>query len=355
MKNKIVIFCGALGSGGAERVLSILSNPLAEQYDSVDYIMWYDLPVFYTINPKINLISIEKTTGKSFLKKIQWLRRYLKKNRPSLVVSFSTPFNMIALLASIGTKTKIVVAERNDPRSFRWGWILQKCRDILYVKANGILVQTEHNKNYFKGKLSSKTAVIYNPIAMPSNMVGLATKTDKKPLIVTAARLVPQKQQTLLIECFANFSLNHPEYSLEIYGSGPELDNLRQRVIDCNVVDKVYFPGNVQNLWQHILPAKMFIMTSLFEGMSNSLIEAMCLGIPCISTKVSGATDLIEHGINGFLVNIGDKESICKYMEYIASDEQMSMDVGFEASKVYEMLNVDYISKQWIAYINNIQ
>lgn len=349
-----MIFCGSLTHGGAERVLSILSTPFAEHYDSVDYVTWYDLPVFYTIHPKIRLICMEKEVGKSFVKKVQWFRRYVNRSQPSLVVSFSTPFNMIALLASIGSKTKVVVAERNDPRSFRWGWILKKCRDILYHKAVGILVQTEHNKNYFTGKLLDKTSVIYNPIAMPSGMVGSATKIQKRPLIVTAARLVPQKQQALLIECFARFSSNHPEYKLEIYGTGPELANLQHKADECGVRDKVFFPGNVHDLWQRILPAQMFIMTSLFEGMSNSLIEAMCLGLPCISTKVSGATDLLKHGINGFLVDIGDKDEICKCMEQIASDEQMALIMGSKASEVYNILNVEQISRQWIEYISNM-
>lgn len=353
MKSKILIFCSSLGSGGAERVLSILSTPFAEHYDEVEFVMWYDIPVFYQIDPRVKLTCVEKMCGSSSTpKKMLWFRRYVKHDKPSLMLSFSTPFNMIALMVTMCTKTKVVVAERNDPRSFRWGYLLKKCRDILYSKAYGILAQTEHSKNYFTGKLLRKTSVIYNPVTMPEEMVGVATKIVKKTLIATAARLAPQKQQDLLIECFAQFSQTHPEYKLEIYGSGPELNNLQEKAAKCGVEDKVLFPGSVQDLWHRIAPAKMFIMTSLFEGMSNSLIEAMCLGIPCVSTKVSGATDLIKHGENGFLVEIGDKEAICKYMEEIASDEQYAIRIGQEATKIYDILNVERISHQWIEYLD---
>ena len=98
--------------------------------------------------------------------------------------------------------------------------------------------------------------------------------------------------------------------------------------------------------------ASMFVLSSNFEGMSNALIEAMCLGLPCISTKVSGSTDLINDGANGLLIDLDDREQLFNAMKRIIEDEEFALSLGMEATKIYSQLNVDKISKEWVHYIN---
>ena len=86
--------------------------------------------------------------------------------------------------------------------------------------------------------------------------------------------------------------------------------------------------------------------------MPNALIEAMCLGLPCISTKVSGATDLIQNNINGKLVNIGNVDEIVSALTSIIENDTESYALGNNATQLYEKLNVSIISKEWINYIN---
>ncbi|MBO7197200.1 MAG: glycosyltransferase [Tidjanibacter sp.] len=353
-RKELVVFCSALTAGGAERVLSILAVPFADHFDSVRYVMWKEAPVFYDIDPRVELVCVERECGsREALAKLLWLRRYVKRLQPSLVLSFSAPYNMLALAALLGSGTKTVVAERIDPRSFRWGRVLEWCRKLLYRTAAGVLAQTEYSKEYFTGTLRDKTTVIYNPVTMDPSHVGRALRAEKQPVVVSAARLVPQKRQTLLIDVFARFAEQHPDYRLVIYGEGVERENLMRHAAERGVAERVVLPGTVKNLWDCIASARMFVMTSLFEGMSNSMIEAMCLGLPCISTKVSGATDLIRDGHNGYLVDIDDAEELYRKMELLA-DEQTASRIGAEATKVYESLKVETISRVWTEYLDSV-
>lgn len=350
----LVVFCCSLSSGGAERVLSILSTPFADHYRRVVYLMWNDIPVFYKIDPRVEIVSVARECHRrNVVSRLWWLRRFVTRTKPGVVVSFSAPYNMIALFALLGSGTKVVAAERVDPRSFRWGKPLEWARKLLYRSATGILAQTEHSKAYFKGALLRKTSVIYNPVTMSRSDVGRGLRTEKKPIIVSAARLVPQKRQTLLIDAFARFSKNHPEYSLVIYGDGAERDNLLRYAQEKGVAEKFSLPGSVKDIWDRIAPARMFVITSLFEGMSNSMIEAMCLGLPCISTKVSGATDLIVDGKNGYLIEIDDLEALCQKMELLHNEAHCHA-IGSEAAKLYDELRVENISRLWIEYIDNL-
>ena len=103
-----------------------------------------------------------------------------------------------------------------------------------------------------------------------------------------------------------------------------------------------------------MVDAECFLLTSLAEGMSNALIEAMCLGLPVISTKVSGSTDLIKDGENGLLIDIGDKEALLNRMYLLAGDPSLRERMGKEATKVYEQLREEKICKEWIEYLRLI-
>lgn len=351
---RIIFTCSSLTSGGAERVLSVLSQALSDTYDEVEYVMWGRADVFYNIDNRVKLTSIEHECGSSnILKKIIWFRKYIDRKRPNLILSFSAPFNMLTLASLLFSKHKVIACERVDPRSFRWGKPLEIIRNILYNKAAGILTQTQMSKEYFRGKLYQKTDIIFNPITMDKDDIGSALTSLKNNTIVTAGRLVKQKRHDLLIRSFSRFEKEHAGYKLIIYGEGPERNNIETLVKTLHLEGVVELPGNTKDLWNKIKSAKMFIMTSSFEGMSNSMIEAMCLGIPTISTKVSGATDLINHNNNGILIDIDDEESAYKAMCKIADNQSFSDKLSINGSNIYNELRVENISKQWIKYIND--
>lgn len=350
---KLLLVCGTLESGGAERVISILSTPFADNFNEVTILMWREAPVFYDIDRRIKLISLPKLANSdNSFKKIAAFRHFVKKYRPCIILSFLTLFNLLTLLSLSGIKIPIIVAERNDPKFIKGGKLVKVFRDLLYRRAKGVLCQTESIKKYFRGCLSGKTYVIYNPVILSQDMIGCALNTKKINRIVSVGRLHPQKNHKLLIDAFKIFHNSHPDYTLTIYGKGELKATLNEYIDNIGMSDYIELAGEKENVKELILNSKIFVMTSCYEGMPNALIEAMCLGLPCISTRVSGAEDLISNGVNGLLVN-NDSKEISEKISVIADNEEFARKIGNEAIKLYDLLKVQNISGIWIKYINS--
>lgn len=350
---KLIVSIATLGSGGAERVLSVLSKPLADTFNDVQYVLWEGGEPFYPIDNRIKIVKLPELSGKKGRhNQMRSFRRLIKQEYPDLVLSFLTPYNMLVLLSTMGINRRIVVAERTDPtRLLAGGRLGLRIRDILYRRACGILTQTEYAKSFYDKKFKGKTKVIYNPVMMTSEQVGVALRTKKDHLFVTAGRLEPVKDQAMMIEAFARFHDTHPDYRLVIYGEGPIHDDLQLKIKGLGLQYVVALAGRTNDLWNKIASAECFLLTSKYEGMSNALIEAMCLGLPVISTKVAGATDLVEDGRNGYLIDVKDVASLTDRMTRMADDAVLREKMGVEAAKVYELLKEDKVCKQWLDYL----
>lgn len=346
---RLVFFLSSLEEGGAQRVVSILSNKLVERDFDVTILTYFDEEVNYHINEKIKLVSVIKETGKTGkLQNIKWLRHFFNENA-DLVISFLAPFNMLALMCK--TKTPIIVADRNDPYMVPNNKVIRKMRDYLYKKADYVVLQTEKNKRYFS--YLKNTKVISNPINI-KDYVGLALKSKKANKIVSVARLMPQKNLKMLIDAFNEIINEQNSNKLFIYGEGLSRNDLQNHINNLGLQESVILAGNSVDVFNDIKDAKIFVLPSNYEGMPNSLIEAMCLGLPVISTKVSGAEELIEDGKNGLLIDINDKEQLVNKLELLLSDEELRNKLAKNATKLANELSVDKISKLWIDCINEV-
>ena len=355
--SKLIVCTGTLAAGGAERVLSILSKPFADAFEEVQYVMWLDAKypnIFYDIDPRVRIVRMSKESGStSVWRQMIWFRQYVKKEKPDLVLSFMVMICFTVTVSLLFSGIRQVVAERNDPRFFKKKW-LRRIINLSYLSSDvkGILMQTESNKKYFKNStLYAKTSVIYNPLNIEARNVGAALNASKDDLVVSVGRLTIQKQQGVLLDAFARFHQSHPAYKLIIYGDGEMRESLLEQAERLGVKDFFKLPGRSKQVLRDILPAKIFVMTSLFEGMSNALAEAMCVGLPCISTKVSGATDLIQDGKNGLLAEVGDVDGISEKMNAIANNQELASQIASNATKIHELLDEERVSSKWIEYL----
>jgi len=352
---KLIISISDIAGGGAARVLSVLSTPFADNFDDVHIVNWSDAPVFYDYDYRIKIIHLPRLSGKvSRYGQMLTFRKYIRKEKPDLVLSFLTPYSMLALTATLFMRTRFVVAERTDPkRSVAGGKLMLWLRNLLYLIPVGILTQTEYAKSCYKGVLGRKTTVIYNPIPMGKDYVGRALRTEKRKEIVTVGRFFAVKDIPTMIDAFSRFKETHPDYQLVIYGFGPLKDDIEAKINNDGLQDYVVLAGMHNDVWDRIVSAKMYVLTSIVEGMSNAMAEAMCLGLPVISTKVAGATDLIQDGVNGYLVDVKDMDAIADRMCRLADEEGIGERMGAEATKVYELLREDKICQQWIDYLKS--
>lgn len=350
---KILLFDGTLQQGGAERVISILSRHMVDAGYNVEILLYYDREIFYEIHKDIRITCVERESGtKNILRNLLWMRKYLRENA-NIVISFLAPFNILALLAHLGLKSTIIVADRNDPRFVPGNKFLRFLRDTLYRFADGAVFQTSRNKAYFPKSVREKATVIFNPVAM-DNYAGLALHTPKKKKIVSVGRLMPQKNQKMLLYAFARVSQVYPDYELFIYGEGPEHEALESLAQVLGIQAKVHLPGSVTDVFDQIADAKLFVLSSDYEGMPNALIEAMCLGLPCISTRVSGTEDLIDEGVNGEIVDVGDAEELANRIQELLAHEKTLQEYAENATKLNEKLDTEAIMRKWLDFLEEM-
>lgn len=353
---KLIISCASMYNGGAERVLSNLSYAFAKHYDEVEYITWVKYPISYPIDPKVILSCAEEcATNSSVLGRMRWFRKHVKETKPDLVLSLLTPFNILTLLSLSFSGTKVVVCERNDSKrlKLKGGVVTRWLRNFLYLFSDGILTQTESNLHSLPWYLRKKASVIYNPMVMSDDFRGKALATPKEDVIVSVGRLVKAKNHEMLIRAFNGVLKEFSSYELHIYGTGDNKEALSQYIQELGLSDKVKLLGSVQDVWNRLVSARVYAFSSNYEGMPNALIEAMCLGLPCVTTKVSGAVDLIENGKNGILVEVGDENGLREGMLSLLRDEKMALYLGENATALYEKLEFEKISKQWFLYIDD--
>lgn len=348
----LLLVCGTLSSGGAERILSILSGRFADYFGQVKILMWRKAPVFYPLDRRIEQIVIPEASGTgSVLKQMCWFRHYVKTLHPYGVVSFLAPFNMLSIVSLYKSGIPLLIAERNDPRYDCPNRVWRKIRNFLYGFSRRLCVQTCSNKEYFPAYIRKKTDVIYNPVFLPSSLVGAALSAVKTKTIVSVGRFNPQKNFHLLLDAFSLVVKEFPDYKLIIYGDGELRGELEEHICHLHLETQVELPGVRKDLHCILVNAGLFVMSSDYEGMSNALIEAMCLGLPCISTRVSGATDLIQHGVNGGLVNTGNRDELSKMILYFLHHPLETREMAKKAVRIAEQLDTDYIVDEWIEFI----
>lgn len=354
LKNKsIIISCATLGSGGAERVISILSTALIKEYGAVEIILWKHHDIFYHIDERITIVDIEaKIYSSSTFKKMKWFRKYIKLRRPDIILSFLYPYSIRVLTSLLFTDQKVIVAERRNPQKVKGGKLIEWFRNLLYLKATAITVQTIRNMMCYPSFLRKNINVIYNPVSLSDDYIGSANTTIKEKEIVTVGRLVPEKNHELLIKSFAEFRNDHSCYKLTIWGEGPLRKKLQELIDSLGLHDCVFLKGNSNEVLREILNSEIFVLPSNTEGMPNALIEAMCLGLPCISTNVSGAADLIISGENGLLINVGDQSALISCLKHLSDNYEYRTTLGLKAVSIYKLVKKDHIINQWKSLIN---
>lgn len=361
---KITFVTATLTSGGSERVMSIVANKMQERGYEVEIICLNDEIVFYPINEGIRITHVEVEAGtKSLPKKLWWFRKYIQKTQPDVVIAFMVSVYTVTLLALIGVDIPVISSVRNDPA---YSNLRKKItRKILLPRSAHVVVQTQQIKQFFSKNIQKKTMVIYNPVNErvfetsydnddDNDNPGLKIKDERFNRIISVGRLYPQKDQKTMIEAFAKVSEKHPDWKLIIFGEGPERGALELLVERLKVKDKVSLPGKSENIIDELKKSKIFCLSSIYEGMSNALVEAICVGLPIVTTRVSGTEELIENGVNGFVVNVGDKDSMAKALIKIIEDETLQNQFAEKNKAQAIKFETNTIVDQWEDLVNSV-
>ena len=354
-KDKISIITNSLSLGGAERVsLSLAECMSKDRFEVFLITLNKDREEGYDLSPSIRRIAINKSSNYSKFKIIKELRRKIKHHKINKILVMGIPLAVFVIPATFGLNVKVILSERNDPSNFHGKTITRVLSRFLMQLADGFIFQTEGAKQYYSRKIQEKSTIIPNPL-LSRNLPPVFEGVRKKS-IVTAGRLVPQKNHKLLIRAFKEVSAEFSEYTLTIFGNGSERENLQTLIYELDLFDKVKLPGATKKLFDEITDAEMFVLSSDFEGMPNALIEAMALGLPCISTDCppGGPRSLIENEKNGILVQVNDYLQLAESIKLLIQNKELSNRIASEAIKIRSLLSIDIICKRWIDYVSEV-
>ena len=347
----IVFVLASLGSGGAERVVSLLANKMAERGYQVEIICLKFNDVYYQTDSRVK-VTLAMQQTKNRLTEVFWLRKYLKQQKPDVVIPFTEGVYCFTILSLLGTGIPIIASERLDPAA------MSKTRKILkrllLPFADWLVVQTQSIKEYFPKSIQKKTSIIYNPVNEENLSPALPSREGRLNRIISVGRLYPQKNQAMMIRAFAKVAAEFPDWQLVIYGEGPLRESLELIVDSLELQDRVLLPGRTEQVVEELRKSKIFCMSSDYEGMSNAMIEAICVGLPVISTKVSGTEELIKDGENGFIVEIGDEEEFTDRITQLVSSPCLQDKMSVKNTQIAKLFNIDHIVDEWISLINTV-
>ena len=355
---KIVFVIETLFGGGAERVTAALANGFCKDANNQIHIVTYnrDETKEYPVDACIIRHEIGNVTGRNKIqriyKRIARIRKIIKEIDPCCVISLGSPIIVYPLVvAMIGLGYPLVLSERNDPKSFPVSKFRRFSRLLCYVYSDGLVFQTCEAKSFFPKFIQKKGVVICNPITskLPERHQG-----KREHRIVNFCRLTSQKNLDLLIDAFSDICKELSQYSLHIYGEGEERERLETKIRMMGLSDRVVIHGYSNNIYADINNASLFVSSSNYEGISNSMLEAIALGIPSICTDcpAGGARETIENGVNGFLVPVGDREKLAEMMKKVLTDESLAKSISAEGQKLRYKISVGEISKKWLDVIN---
>lgn len=342
---KIAFVTGAMGRGGAERVISVLANYYAGIGYEVRILMLLHKQVEYELDSRVQVIDLSNERVNATLdmpRMIAAVRKFVKEEKPAAVVAFMAQICLVTGIACKGLKTRLILSERIDPAAVKRGRLYEKVLFTLYANADAVVLQTKRARDYFPEKVRKNSQIIPNPIA-----VKCVAESPKKRRIVTAGRLNPQKNQAMLIRAFASIYQKHPEYTLDIYGEGALRENLQQQIDDLGLKDAVTLRGNSPNIHEQIADAEIFVLPSDFEGLSNALLEAMMMGLPCIATNCAGCDEVIRNGENGLLIPVGDQRALEKALEQMIADPVFAVRLGDTAKADSVQFAVNEVIEKW--------
>lgn len=361
----------SLSGGGAERVILWLS----ERFQGLNYnthivTMSSESVDMYPVPSGVNRVALNLAGGSSGklsaiamnLSRIKQLRQTVKSVNADVVISFTTTINVQSILACVGIQTVSIISERNNPVKMKLNKFWRILRKISYRFADVHVAQTERVAGWLKKNIGNKNVVVIpNPVVYPisSQSKNSENKSDMLPdnchVILAVGRLVSQKGFDNLIRAFSTACKDNSSWHLVILGDGGEYDSLQSLADSMQIRDRVHLLGRCADMSAWYNRAEVFALSSLYEGFPNVLVEAMAHGLAVVSNDCEfGPREIIEHGVNGMLVPVGDETAMSEGISRLVQEEKLREKLGHNAKNVRETYSPENILSKWTTCVTEV-
>lgn len=321
---KIGICVKNLTSGGAEKQAVMLANALVPRHDVAFIILngekvhekYIDM-----LEPQVKIIKFD---GEKKERLAQY-RQYIRTAAPDLIFSYLTAANYYSVRASRGTATRVVTGIRNSKLP-----LTKHIADAILSRWGGVasVSNCESGKRHFAatGFKRSKIEVIpncFDPID------DYRERPEKDTVdVITVGRFVAQKDYHTAIRAVAEAARGIPKLRFTIIGYGELEAQVRGWVSEAGINDITRILINSDHISEELRNADIYLSTSLFEGISNSIMEGMNADMPVVATSVGDNEVLVEHGYNGYIDATGDYVSMARHIVKLASDASLRREMG---------------------------
>ena len=356
-----------LGGGGSERQTIMLANSFAREGCEVTILLTDKKGGLASqLSSEVKVVS--RSSRSNFFSRFRFIYETAKTEKPDILYSrfWTTKPAMIFAGRVLGIKT-VAVEVSNIKRSLRrWPPVLRNAigfaKVFCYKMADSIIVQSEKGKKSLaRLGVREKTQTVHNGIEIDrieerSREEATHRWFDEKiPVAVSVGRLVPSKGYENLVKTLSVVNSVTPLRFLLI-GDGPLRGKIDSRARELGVGDKIDFTGSISNSHRYAVKCDIFICSSLFEGFSNSLLEALALGLPIVSTDHDfGASEIIENGRSGILVPIGGPEKMAEAVLRLLQDKALAAKMGEEAKKRAREFSVEKMTRENLRIFREIQ
>lgn len=363
-KRKIAFHLNCLEQGGAERVVTNLANQFVKEgYEVLLATEWYGENEFQT-DSRVRRVHVglldgddKKNRAVQFLLRVKYLRRFMKIEKPDILIAFAQRANYRALMASFGTNVPVLISIRTDPVGHYDAWSDKLQIPLLFPRAAGCVFQTEGQKEFFAPFLQKNSRIILNPLN--DKYIGQPEPEQRKKEVVQSGRLVDFKNQPMLLRAFVEVHKKHTDYILRIYG-GDSFDGtkeiLESIIAKHHAQDYIKLMGASDTLEKDLTDAAVYAFSSDWEGLPNALLEAMALGLPIVATDCpcGGPRTVMTDGVNGLLIPIKDQKALEQGINKLIENPEYAQKLGREARNIARTANAQAIFEQWQDYIEEI-
>jgi glycosyltransferase involved in cell wall biosynthesis len=365
---RIIIFYPNTEKGGVINNLINISNYLSKHYEIHLITDESDIKKF-KFNKYIKYIQFGKLKGIlnifykffSTIKATYILYFYLKKNNKESTIVFSAQSHILAILVCKVLDFRIIIRNSEDILSstihadnYLKSFFIFILKFLTYNLATKIITNSKKSFSSLKKIvfLNRKISLIYNPYLVKINKKKIISR--RKNIILNVGRFCKQKNQIQLIGAFDSFAKVYPDFKLFLVGDGYNKKKILEYIKIKKLQKKVILKKWSGNLRQYYLKSKFFVLSSLYEGLPNVLIDSINYKLPVVSTKVSGVKDILLGNKGGYLAEVNNKNSLLLNMIACQNNYKNSIKKTLYAKKFLSRFLLEKQNKKYLELIQNI-
>ncbi|NMB93353.1 MAG: glycosyltransferase family 4 protein [Flexilinea flocculi] len=354
MKTHVAIILPYFKTGGAEKMAAMLASNIDLSRFVVTVICLYGKHQNTVFEKNIHsqgipIIYLNKGLGFS-IKAVWKMWRTLNQLKPDVIHShlaaciYAAPWVLFHPVKMVHTIHNSPQYEGNIYRRIVLWFLFHTNRAIPIALSpqNKLMIS-----QYFHIK-ELQVKIVRNPVQLNQYHAKKLNHQDQKSIrFINVGRLTRQKNQVFLLNAFKKLHNLYPNISLMIVGDGPEREELEKTVNRLQMRDSVVFTGEVEKIEDYLALADIFVLTSIYEGLPLSVLEAMASGLPIIASDVGGIRDIVEE--NGMIVPVNDESALIHAMAEQINNSQMREKMGELSHEMSKQYDISIITNEYEA------